>query len=808
MKRTFLGPFVVALACSTVAEPPDPRDCRIDDDCPDGFVCGEALTCVDASNDPPLRVLGFDLQERTGVGTETTLRVEIAGCDLEVTREELELQRDRVSQTFSLAARTEDDAALPATFGLQQRSRFFRNPVVSEFNQRYPANGDVNMPAPALFEWPRHHPNNSLPPELAAGSYVLWTIAPDAPPDLPAPASRYAMLVPPTWTDRPCAFDSQCCDGDDCTSASECLDEVGFCRPSRYHPTFEFVAPYDTFCDRGLSGRVVTLRDTTVPLQGATVTIRHHDREAYDNPECSEEAIRDPLTLAALDPLYVALPESEDAPDACVTAADCLPDQACSPETQRCELRLAGRLAGSATTQRVLPDAPSTPGQFTSRVYTYCEDRRTLRNCRGYALTVTPPEDSVLPTVSFAVEAIHDGFNPSTHPAYAIRRDLCVPDWGVPYTLTVKLEGAPEVLGHGPSGSPYQCCDVSCLPKTLQERLLGPPPPRDSCSGRSASGTPTIRFEAPLYYAGAMRTRWEDEALNCHPPIVGANDVVGQLRRTATCTSDSTDCVVRIATGTSDDRRVYNVRVEPPVGSVFRSFDLAYDATDRATQQDPPELVIPMARRAFLRGFAVLPDELCDPERGRDCGAEGAVVLVERLRRPGESEQTVPGPYFHDVQTHIDPSSGRPGAFAVPLDPGLYVFTVLPGVRSEGGPAPFRVIEIADRDVPVGEVALQPGVLVITQARSTRATGRDVQFDRNSQITPLDTGSWFSQGLALPDGTPIDLNDPQTCLFDPADGVAAGCRIRRLTASASLSLSEVGAIQFTARNTPNATTCP
>lgn len=805
------------LSCSTGVSTSRQRECGPTRPCEPGFICSEALTCVDARLDPPRLFLAFDVQERGLAGSTPEFRVEVAGCDREVELESLEsggrrrqipIDRTRVAQTFLLSAQTEIepgmDGPIASSFKLSQPSRFFRNPLITDVTRRYAPESGGASPAPVAIDWARHHPDDAaLSSTLGPGGYVLWTLSPDAVAPFAAPASRYEMLVPPSWTSEPCVSDLQCCAEGACTVRGACLSTWGFCRPlpvSDSTPArFEFRSAYDGYCDRGLSGKVTLLEDPTVPIGGATVSIRHADLE---DSACMAEEVQNPLTLAPLDPVGFSVPTDDQAPDHCLDDSECASGQLCSPALERCVLKLDGMAAGNASTARTDPDNEVTDGgTFTARVYTYCEDRRTQRNCRGYALTVTPPSDSVLPAINFEVEGQHDAFNPDTHPSAAIRNDLCIPDWGSPYTLPVLPTGDPVVLAGAGTARPYACCDVSCLPATAEDAASGAPIPRNSCSGRSAAGTPVIRFETTLQYTDALKDAWEDETRQCHAPAVGDDQIIGSLRRTADCPSDNALCSVRIATGTSDDPRLYTVRVEAPSGSLLGSVALTFDATDLASQEEPPQFSIPLPRRALVRGVVRLSSDLCAGDADNlDCDVENALVLAERLRRAGETEANTPGPYFHQVQTHFDPDTQTPGAFVLPLDPGTYIITALPGPRSEGGPARLQLFEIRE-DTDLGELILEPGLAVTVYASA---------FDRDAQITPFDTGSWIATRLTHPEraGGLVDLNAPGECLVDTsADSLRAGCSIRRLLAVASQSLTQVQEIQFTARNSPNASLC-
>jgi len=374
---------------------------------------------------------------------------------------------------------------------------------------------------------------------------------------------------------------------------------------------------------------------------------------------------------------------------------------------------------------------------------------------------------------------------------------LCVPDWGPPVPIELQLSGDPLTLV-GSGASAIECCDVGCLPRTMVDASSPAGASPTSCSASTVGGAlARVVIETPAVLTAAERDAWT--ALLCVLPE-DEDAPIGALTRTINaCAGDASAPCIRedLATGPEGTAREYSVRVESPVGSVLGSamFSIAVDGTE-ATRR--PELAL--GSRTLVRGTVRLDDEVCDPDTAAQtgCGSEGAIVLAERLRMGDESASTIPGPYFHEVETFYDPIAGRPGGYVLPLDRGgVYLVTALPASGSLGGPADIRVVDL--RNVEVDEVeldmVLRAGVFVTLQLDTQEPNG----FDPRSSVTPLDLGSWKSDGFTVPNtGEPIDLNRIGQCLTTPDEGPIA-CKIRRLIPSTSLTPSQVGQVQFTAR---------
>jgi hypothetical protein len=766
-----------ALACSTLADTPDPEECRSDADCIYGDVCAvDQGRCLPGNEAAPRAHLGFDVRERPGGAIR--FRVEIDGCDCTVEEaeniRELSVRGPQVSQTFLLDATVlsgpvglEELVPLVSRFELTQTSRHHQDvPLTNGAN--HPTFAQDDSQEVTKVRWPRYHPlDERVPSDL-----VLWEIRPsnanEGEPDL---ALRYLGIRPPrTDKNRPCEVDSDCCEPTgDCNPAPNfCDTTVGECSalgPAEW--TYGYV--YDRVCSRGLDGEVITPVPTkemmSVPLAGATVSLRHADGEVDGEVErLGIPVLSNPVT--------------------CESDGDCQgPDEYCDPTAQECFVALAGRPAdGGSTTDDT--------GQFYTQVFTYC-DPDDLAVTRRFVLTVQPNEPR--PTVEYLVDVPYSPAN------FNLSR-LCVPDWGQGTTLQLAFEGQPRALA-GTDGE-YTCCDVGCLPATANDAAAGPPVAPETCDGTSAGVAPLVSLESHFVFDQATRDAWE--AADCVMPNEDADGRVGSLALTASCT-DPTDpdapCRVEgMALGTEEAPRRYTVRFESEPGSVLASRDFEIELGPTA----PALETLALTPRVLVTGFVDVDPVVCGrrPNSG-DCAAREAVVLAERLRLPDEPEGSVPGPYFHSVTTVYDPVAQRDGAFVLPLDPGgVYVLTALPLAGAEGGPARFTLVDLR------GATTVEPKRLVLEDG--VVVTLRLEQFDQRTTVIPLDRGSYRTSenSLQLPElaGTNeiIDLDEVGACWSVPKEGPVA-CRIRRLIPPGyDLARSQVGVVRFTARRSNEA----
>ncbi|MGH1340706.1 MAG: hypothetical protein ACRBN8_04090 [Nannocystales bacterium] len=796
MKRPFLRlvALIALTSCSSLAPKPPEVECITNEDCNEdpGFVCDLGV-CRDGGDAPPLALIGFDLQEVAG--GQAQFRTEIAGCDREVLSEGttipvLTLPRHELARRLELGVVSgADEVPLPATFELTQGSRFKRDPH-RRLVRFEPLPEESLEDALVEVSWPRYFVDNFVDdfvdnplPYLGEGGYLVWLTQPLSVEDSVPAAQRYQQLAPPATltgemqrsclTDLDCCPDAETCEPEDFRHA--CVTSLRECRdPSNEAVRYTYV--YTDACDRLVEGRVVVVDEQLSilrPLPETSLSMRHADPDRVA-----------PLGLPRLDITALELREPE-----CTADDECAEGLICNEDTEQCELPLAGFTAWTGT---VTPDAePGFEGQFDAHVYNYCDGLpEGPPVLRSFDVTVTPPEESNLPTIVLRSDVV---FSPlqagGQKPPASFGGDLCVPEFGATQDITLALSGEPRTLL-----TDYSCCDVDCLPRT-KEDADDPPQPPTLCSGASAGAAATFRAESPLQFDEQQLEAWNAEDSPCVGVRADEDGTVGVIRSSGACgtpddsgatTPQQCDLSLR---DNGDTPRTYDLRIETPPGSVLGSVDteLTVDAA-AGTTLTPVEL----PQRVLVRGRVVVEDCVETDEDDSDCGSPGAKVLAERVRMAGESEANVAGPYFHQISTFFDPTEGpgqNAGAYVLPLDPGVWVVTALPDSGTDGGPAKISVLDLrtGPADFPF-DFQLEGGILVTVDVSS---------FDRRSEMIPLDTGSY--EDLSNPDtGVALDLGAAGECLS--SEGASVGCRIRRLVGGSSLPPSQIGQVRFTARS--------
>jgi hypothetical protein len=766
------------VACSTLADTPAAEECRSDADCVATFVCAvDQGRCLPGNEAAPRAHLGFDIRERAA--STIRFRVEVDGCDCTIDEEEnireLALRRSRVSQLFFLSATLPEappDDLLEATFELNQTSRYGQDPSPQKGLVDHPTfAGDPPAVVDTVLRWPRYHPlDEDVPPEL-----VLWKVQP-----LNDLAPRYLGLLPPrTDAKKPCEVDADCCEPrGDCNPAPNFCDTTAGECTAVGQPEWTYRYAYEPACSRSFEGDVVSLDLETgmtgAPLPETGVRVRYAD------------GLTDRFGI----PTFGDLPAAER-PAECDDDGDCdVPDEYCDPLTSQCFLALAGRPADRGSTTDEL-------GTFRTQVFTYCEAQPNGGLSRRYAITAQPTMTGPRPTVDYIIDA---EFSPPAQPGsgFQVGPHLCVPDWGPGVGLDLALVGQPRTLA-GAQGE-YTCCDVACLPATVDDVEAGAPPIPETCDGRTSAGAvSSVVLESHFVLDLAQ---WS--AADCATPNPDPQGRLGSLVREATCSSTpGAPCRAEdLALGTAEEPRRYNVRFESEVGSVLASGDFVLELGPEAPTTVQTLELLP---RVLVTGVVDVDPAICARRpTGEDCAAREAEVLAERLRLPDEPEGSVPAPYLHYASTFYDPVAQRDGAFVLPLDPGgVYVVTALPPAGAEGGPAGYAVVDLRADAAPLEplQLELEDGVVV---------TLRLEQFDQRATMIPMDRGSYLVPGktLQLPGtDTPIDLNEIDACWTLPGDG-PQGCAIRRLIPrDTELARSQVGVVRFTARRSGTAQ-CP
>ncbi|MGB1275983.1 MAG: hypothetical protein ACPG77_09555, partial [Nannocystaceae bacterium] len=360
----------------------------------------------------------------------------------------------------------------------------------------------------------------------------------------------------------------------------------------------------------------------------------------------------------------------------CSDDAACASGQVCNLETQTCGLDLTGRFA---TTSAKVGDVTDNKRPVSSRVYTYCDDNVEQDIELDLALTLTPSSESGLPRLTYLVEA--QQFEAATNGTLEdaqISGLMCQPNWLPAQPVTFSVTGSPATVGQrsGPTGQAveFECCHVNCIQGEDPE-----PPSETSCSPEveaSFAGT----FTRPDSQSG---NGWFD--FGCLPLYSFSDaDEVESVRftRAASCNVETDPCTALLSPGEPEDPLTYDLRIEPEVGSIFRSTFL----TGVSVNEELAD--IPLNHRVLLRGRVRPNDDLCENPANGCILAREAEVMAERIRLPSEADSTVLGPFIYRGQTFDK------GNFTLPVNPGVYLISAFPAIGTQGAPSSIAVVDL------------------------------------------------------------------------------------------------------------------
>ncbi|PCC75555.1 hypothetical protein SAMN02745121_00095 [Nannocystis exedens] len=770
MKRTALAAALLGAACSTAAPDKQDRSCMDDTDCLMGQVCNNNI-CYE--NDlPPRDGIAIDVQ--TAV---PPFRLEIFGNDTALQRILDRLPnryyidraqvRDRLritlleNQLDDLEEGTGMEVPVAASIELQQPSRFARSPfVVTDLSFPPPTLDGATDPDPVLFKaWPRY---DAAATDAHQPLYAKLTYQDDVGEDLPFQWGRgiVARQLMRKKTDAP-------------------IDD-------------EFEIRTVRECHRRVLGNIrfpdgpLATEPPLEPPATVVVNMRHAGRADDGDPEtpvcdpnpmgetpatCSVETIVNPPYHECSNGLcpdpYVCYPDLVDDVKRCGCKRDseCPEGQVCRVDLQQCALDLTDRPAIKQLSAEAKDDAT-----VSAWVYTYCDEDPTADRTMEFIVSAAPDARLGLPRLNFRVVLTFlvgdlKGSTPLGR--------ICLPTWERPVEVLVPLSGKPARLFEK-AEQEWTCCDTSCLAEAATK-----PPPE----------APTVcMVKPPITVVGNFAVpdpaTWAAAACM---PLSGA-DEQGNVRVTygsADCDGDGDACSVNLSPGPGGGSgQAYTLRVEPPVGSLFRSTLVPVTITSDSTALPETEL----QPRVLLRGTVT--QEGCT-----GTGCVPAEILAERVIL-GEDPETLLGPYFYNTTTTL-------GEFVLPVNPGVYLVTALPTVTPQNsaiGPAPIVVVDLREDNPDLLE---EDGLLVFDMDPSddtaaftlTDGAVYTIELDdfvSNSRVIPLDLTS--GEGLLHPDGEPLDLNAPGTCL--PGEG----CQIRRIRpVSSPLRVPQNQIVRFVAR---------
>lgn len=731
-------------ACSYIGEPVQLTFCETDDDCKSGEFCNtfEGSVCQEKSDAAvPREALALVVSE------DAAFEAEILGCEATPQASFTELLINRAEWVDELELRYVDwieeaNQLCPTSAGYEPHpSEQF--PTVCE--GEFPARFTVRQPSrlgrrPLSFSQVFMADAGEDMPSTTSATFA-WPHYPSSAAELPEPQVSAEDLRPP----------------EDLAGVIRSRIDRVLVRRKATPGVYDAEVIGRERCHRLIEGRVVRYQSTeAVEGVGVSLTI--------------DEPVAAPSTVLL------------DTPAACVNDDGCPAGQACSAEFGTCGLDLDGSSA-SAT---VLSDAT---GAVEVPIYSYCEPSSSPP-ARRYRVVAGPDDPKLgLPKLRYDLEQALEPYLSTAIPPLSdpMPGVMCTVDWVSSREIRFDVVAAPKKILElqGPKRT-WTCCDATCLPGEEDLGEASPPAAPDSCTN---FGTMTFVSQVT---PPDDETNWEAEG--CLPLVEDINGNVGFFSTTITpgdpesmepaCTEGS--CRVWLTQGAVGDERTYQVRVEPPVGSLFRSgvHTVTVDA-DTVNFED-----VELEPRVVLQGQIGCADDV------DNCDVARATVVAERLRESDEDPSEVLGPFFYSTLSLAD------GSYYLPVNPGVYVITARPALGQPGGPTRYRILDL--RTNADGVTTSSDGLLRRVDAEALEIeAGRSVRvdlagFSANTRVEPFDTGSWRAQ--TSPDwptddqGQPArDLNAASTCYGE----VDRGCRIRQVSVPVRVLAS--GYAQFTTR---------
>lgn len=804
-RRRALVLAALAAACSTAAVEPPRRGCDDDSDCRTGEQCSDRF-CY-ASELPPREALALDVRSEF---SSPQFRIELLGEDVAVARvldrtpnrfyvslpnksDELPGVRDRLVLSLSerrtllspkeLMNMEKAVVEIPGEIRLLQQSRLGRGPLVAA-GLRYPVvdpvTGESAFEPEVVQTWPRYDPsdargelpllaevtarddvadeNDPMPTKLYGRGIVYRQLVRK---NVEGASTQVFVIPDLRECHRKVASELRFPDGAPAPLDPPAKVSVSMRHAGRPAPAADDPDP-PPHCDPTPQG------GTPATCSSATL-LSPADSMCHDGAQCIEcdSDIQCPAPYGCYKP-----PNSATKRCGCQADAECPGGQVCNLERQQCALPLTDLPAIRPLDVGLLDFA-----SVQSWVYTYCEDAPTQpQRTMEFIVTVTPEASLGLPRLNYRVVSdffYDDGELPTTTmPA------ICLPSWQPAQPIALTIGGPPAEIYQDSRDRTWVCCETACIDPNDDS-----PTVVDGLCSIKANISTTGNFKVP------DPNTWIDAGCM---PLHGA-DADGVVRSTynkGDCPDDA-GCSVNLSPGAAGGGgQTYELQIEPPVGSIFRSAKVPLTVQPTTTG-----LPIALGYRVLLRGKVTGPACTASDTDGDGCGSDNAEVLAERVTRD-EDKSTLLGPYFYTARTLSDD-----GEYVLPVNPGVYLLTALPEIGVSGsatGPAPIVLVDLRETS-PL--VRVENGILVADAPDLTLQPGVSYtieldEFPSSTRVIPLDVTTWA--GLTL-DGAPLDLGAPATCAPSEA------CLIRRLRPGNSpLLLTQDQFVTYVARAAPAA----